>query len=201
MTAFQACIDTSTHKIDTVKFVQACEEISHVYDALFSVGMMASQLKGDILNSAGTVRKVFLKYPDKCATLQELVQFELKTIGRDKVRKDKATGIIGMLWAKRAVQFIMVLLELLVTTSNSSSQCARDTYDRVLAKYHGWVTSSLVGPLMSLVPSKPDIFAKLGLKPEEANKRTSEIVAVLRVVEAEIQRILDENDLDFPDKV
>lgn len=113
--AFRACLDEKTGEIDSIKFVAACEDVAHIYDALFSVGMMAKQLKSDITNSAGTVMKSVLKNPTKNATLGSLVENELKTNGRDKVRADRSNGVVGMLWAKRAVEFIMTYLELLGT--------------------------------------------------------------------------------------
>jgi hypothetical protein len=193
----------STSSIDTVKFTEACEAIANVYDALFSVGLMASQLKGDILNSSGTVKKAYLKSPGNCDTLEHLIEYELKTIGKDKCRTDKSTGIIGLLWAKRAVQFIMVYLDLLGTRGDlSSSACARQTYETVLAKYHGWFTSKTLSGLMGLAPSRDDIFLKLGLKPgPDASKAIAEMVAITSQIVSTIQGLLDKYDLDFPDKV
>jgi len=136
------------------------------------VGLMASQLKGDIMNSSGTVKKVYLKHPDKCTDLESLIKFELGAVGKDKVRTDKTTGIIGMLWAKRAVQFIMVYLDLLGTRPDlNSSQCARQTYDTVLAKYHGWFTSKAIGAAMGMAPARDEIFLKLGIKADPAKVR------------------------------
>jgi len=188
--------------VDTLKFVAACEEIANVYDALFGGGILAGQLKGDILNSAGTVRKVFLKQPDKCATLKGMVEYELSTRGRDKVRADKTSGVVGMLWAKRATQFIMVFLELLGTRPDlTGPQCARETYARVLSRYHGWLTSGAVSTAMGLAPSRENILAKLELKGAEAEPEIASVVVVVRGLVDEVQRLLDANDVDFPDKV
>jgi hypothetical protein len=198
-TAFADCLDKEK-KIDSLKFAQACQVVAKIYDALF-IGMVAGQLKGDILNSSGNVQKVFLKHPDKCAHLEDMIIFELKTHGRHVVRGDKTSGVVSMLWAKRAVQFIMTYLELLGTRDDlTAPKCAQLTYETVLMKYHGWFTSKAITAVMSLAPSREDIFSKLGLKvdPKTAIK---EFVAILHPVIAELQRLLDEHDCDFPDKV
>ena len=54
---------------------------------------------------------------------------------------------------------------------------------------------------MSLTPSKAEVMKRIGFTPENYKEKALEFVAALRPVEAEIQRLLDENDLDFPDKV
>ena len=187
--------------MNTLKFVAACEEIANVYDALFSVGMMASQLKGDIMNSSSSVKKAFLKAPEQCGTLDALIQQELRVLGRDKIRVDKTAGCIGLLWAKRAVQFIMVYLDLLGTRPDlNSSACARQTYETVLAKYHGWFTSKALGAAMGMAPTREDIFLKLGLK-TEPQKQIAELIAVLARAVGAIQALLNKYNLDFDDKV
>ena len=184
-------------RIDALKFAAACKDIAKIYDALF-IGMVASQLKGDILNSASTIEKACAKY--KTETLEDLVVHELKAHGRPVIRADKNSGTIGMLWAKRAVSFITMYLELLGTRDDlSAPKCAQLTYETVLMKYHGWFTSKAISAVMNLAPSKQDIFAKLGVH-EDPKKAIAEVVAVLHPVLGEIQRLLDEHDCDFPDK-
>lgn len=200
--AFAGVLDPATKEIDSMRFVAACLEIANVYDALFGGGILAKQLKGDILNSAETVKKAFLKNPDKCGSLRGMMEFELATMGRDKVRVDKSTGVIGMLWAKRAVQFIMVFLELLGSRPDlAAGACARETYERVLSKYHGWLTSKAVGSVMGLAPSREDIFAKLELSAATASAKIAELVTTIRVVVDNLDAVLAKGDCDFPDKV
>lgn len=126
-------------------------------------------------------------------------QIKLRSLAT--VRADRHSGTLGLLWAKRAVEFIMMYLELLATKKDlTSSQCARTTYESVLMKYHGWITSKLVSASMSLAPTREDIFLKLGLK-ADAEVEIQKMVQVLHEVVAEIQALLDKNGCDFPDKV
>jgi hypothetical protein len=194
--AFAGCMEGT--KIDALGFASACRSIAKIYDALF-MGMVAGQLKGDITNSAGTLEKAAMKH--KCATLEDLIVHELKHEGRHKVRADKTSGVIGMLWAKRAVQFIVMYLELLATRDDlTAPKCAQQTYEVVLMKYHGWFTSKAISAVMGLAPSKQEIFTKLGLH-VDPKKAISDFVGIMHPIIAELQRLLDEHDCDFPDKV
>jgi len=191
-------MDPATKKIDAFKFAAACKDIAKIYDALF-MGMVASQLKGDILNSSSTVEKAAMKL--KVETVEDIVSTDLKHHGRHAVRADKTSGVIGVLWAKRAVNFIVMYLDLLATRDDlTAPKCAQLTYETVLMKYHGWLTSKAIGAVMSLAPSRQEIFTKLNVS-AEPKKAIGEFVAVLNPVLAEIQRVLDEHDCDFPDKV
>lgn len=106
--------------------------------------MVATQLKQDITNSAQTVRKAHAKNPAATGTLQDLFKHEISSFGIDTVRYDKKAGIIGALWSKRAVEFIAVFLRLIATKPEPAGQCAKDTYELVLRKYHGWATAGFV---------------------------------------------------------
>ncbi len=117
---------------------------------MFSVGMVATQLKQDITNSAGTVRKAHLKNPATTGTLQDLMKYEIASAGLETIRYDKKAGTIGLLWSKRAVEFIAVFLRLVATKAESAGQCAKDTYELVLRKYHGWATAGFVFILIYL---------------------------------------------------
>jgi hypothetical protein len=200
---FQAAlvtIDGSPNRIPTERFLDVCASVSDIFGALF-MEMIANQLRGDIDNSANSVKKCFLQHPDKCETLEHLVVHDLKHRGRHEVRNDRSSGTVGLLWAKRAVAFVVMYVELLGTDSNiSAGECAQKTYETILMPYHGWLTSKFVSTVMYLAPTREDIFEKLGLvqDPEVAIK---EFCAAANPVLAEIQRLLDEHDVDFPDKL
>ena len=137
----------------------------------------------------------------KTETVDDLIAADLKTNGKAAVRADKSSGTIGVLWAKRAVNFIVMYLDLVATRDDlTASKCAQLTYETVLMKYHGWFTSKAISAVMGLAPSKQDIFNKLNLH-TEPKKAIGDFVAVLTPVIGEIQRLLDENGCDFPDKV
>jgi len=198
-TALQT-VDGKENRIPTENFLQVCEAVGHIYQALF-MEMIASQLKGDIDNSANSVRQCYLKHPDKCNTLENLVVHDLKHRGRHEVRNDRSSGIVGLLWAKRAVAFVVMYVELLGSTPDiTAGECAQATYDKILAPYHGWLTSKFVSTVMGLAPGREDIYSTLGLK-EDPTDAIKDFADTANKVLAEIQRLLDEHDCDFPDKL
>jgi hypothetical protein len=200
---FAAALETvegKENRIPTENFLSVCDGIGGLFEAMF-MGMVASQLKADIDNSANNVRLKFLKHPDKCHTLEDLVIHDLKHRGRHEVRNDRASGTVALIWAKRSVQFVVMYLELLGANPEiTASECAQTTYEKVLAPYHGWLTSKFVATVMGLAPDREDIYTKLGLHVEPL-LAINEFVATANPVMAEIQRLLDEHDCDFPDKV
>jgi hypothetical protein len=179
------------NEINAQQFVILCENVANVYDTLFNSGLLSQQLKKDMLNSAQTIRIFLIKHP-LLITLKDMVEYELYYQGRDKVRHDKTTGIIGLLWAKRALEFIVVFMGLLFAEPKSSaSHCARHAYAQVLSRYHSWMTSTMVYTAMSLAPNREDIVPKL----------ESIEIEPLRSLVGRIQSLLDFYGIDFPDKV
>jgi len=190
--------------VNTPLFCDACEQIAVLYDALFSIGMVAGQLKSDITNSAQTVRKCHLKNPTKTATVQDLLKYDISTVGLEKVRYDKKSGTLGLLWAKRAVEFIAMYLRLIATRPDlTSGQCAKETYETVLRRYHGWMTSGLVKTGLGMAPERIDIYTKMGLGKDKkvAEGLLLEMAEVLDGVVSSVQGALEANGADFPDTV
>uniref|UniRef100_A0A0G4HPA5 Glycolipid transfer protein domain-containing protein n=1 Tax=Chromera velia CCMP2878 TaxID=1169474 RepID=A0A0G4HPA5_9ALVE len=199
--AFRACINDQS-EIDCMKFAAAARSVGELYDDIF-YGVVAGQLKKDIDSSATTVEKAFLARPDK-ETLAALMAFEMETLGRDKVRADKKTGTIGILWAKRAVQFVSTYLGLLIDKpEQTSGACASETYEKVLKPYHSWMVSGVVSMALSMAPSREQIFEKFGLGPDAAGAegRVKGFLAVLNSVISQIEKLLEQHDANFPDTV
>jgi hypothetical protein len=77
-------------QVQTAQFVQAARTLAPLYDALFN-GVVAKQLKGDIMNSANSVEQAFLANPE-LDCIEKLVPFEIALLGLPKVRKNKKCG-------------------------------------------------------------------------------------------------------------
>lgn len=186
-------------QIQTAQFVHAARSLSLLYDALFA-GVVAKQLKNDIMNSAHSVDQAFLANPE-LDCIEKLVPFEIALLTLPKVRKNKKTGTIGALWAKRAIEFITVYLHHLVEEPDASSgACASKTYGLVLKRYHGWMISGIVGTALGMAPKREKIYKEFGLTPEDASERLREMVVALRLVVDAVQQILVSHGCDFPDK-
>ena len=79
--------------IGTTEFLDAAESLTTIFDAMGSVAF--SPVKNDMLGNIKKLRERYLAAPGESATLQELVQNELKT------KKHVATE--GLVWLVRYV--------------------------------------------------------------------------------------------------
>lgn len=188
--------------VPTEHFIQVCALTAEIYQALF-ISALASQLKGDIDNSANNLLKSYKLFPADRATLDALIGHEIKTRGYDAVRADRESGTVGLLWAKRSIDFVVMYLDLLSTRPDlDAGSCAQQTYDKVLAPYHGWLTSTFVSTVMGFAPAREDVYAKLGLdKLPDANAAAREFVVHAKRTMGQVQRVFDSHKADFPDKV
>lgn len=79
--------------VGTTEFLDAAESLTTIFDAMGSVAF--SPVKNDMLGNIKKLRERYLAAPAESATLQELVQNELKT------KKHVATE--GLVWLVRYV--------------------------------------------------------------------------------------------------
>jgi len=169
------------------KYLDICEKVSKLYDLLF-ISIVADTLKKDL-------HTMMLRIKDNSEgheTLEDIILYEVLYYNRDHIR-NMQTGSYGILWTKRTLEFINVFLIMLVQNPSwSSSKCAKDTYVKVLSKYHNWMTSTTAKLVMNTIPSREDIFDKITV---------SEYIEELNPLISSIQCLLLANDLDFQDKV
>ena len=159
--SFASCMDPNTKQIKTLTYLEVCDRVSNVFEAMF-MGLIASQLKADIDNSSSNLKNGFLNHPENCDTIDTLLDFTLKKYGKEELRMDRASPIHGLLWSKRSVQFVVFYLDLLSKRPDlTAPECAQQTYEIVLMPYHGWLTSKFASTVMGFSPVREDIYAKL----------------------------------------
>lgn len=99
-------------------------------------------LQQDIANSSGRMRAA----ADALRKLRgggvvcadELIVWEIKELGIPRMRKDQHSGVRGMLWMQRALDFIFTLISNMFGSMKDATakECALNAYDRVLKPYH-----------------------------------------------------------------
>lgn len=96
----------------------------------------------DISNSSGRMRaaaEVLRKGKGGAPVYaDELIKWEIQEMGISRMRKDQNSGVRGMLWMKRALDFIFSLLRNMYGTMKDATckECALEAYDRILKPYH-----------------------------------------------------------------
>eukprot|EP00922_Rhytidocystis_sp_ex-Travisia-forbesii_P041199 GHVS01061511.1.p1 GENE.GHVS01061511.1~~GHVS01061511.1.p1 ORF type:complete len:185 (-),score=6.70 GHVS01061511.1:125-679(-) len=78
-------------------------------------------------------------FKDERQFVDEFILHEIQQRGVQDIRKDSTSGVKNLLWMKRALDFIISFLELLMLgdPESSSKVCATKAYDKVLEDYHG----------------------------------------------------------------
>ena len=188
--------------LPTEQLLLWADRVPKIYEAIFSSSTVVNQLKGDLNNSIKTVRLVYAQNTTGNAGIQTMITNEIQNKTLQKVRKDTKTATIGLLWMKRAMQFMLEFLKNIVANVDKpTKQCAQETYAAVLKPYHGWLTSKAVGLTMGWTPAKADLIQKFGYTDETFQIKMSEFLAVFEPIIMTIHNFLDGIGANFADKV
>ncbi|KAL8442908.1 hypothetical protein Emag_006193 [Eimeria magna] len=129
-------------RLDCEKLADAAMQISSVYELVFGKGFVSRHLKQDIANSSGRMRAAADALRKArgggVVSADQLIEWELKELGVARMRKDEHSGVRGMLWMKRALDFILSLICNMFGTMKdaTSKECALEAYNRILKPYH-----------------------------------------------------------------
>jgi len=191
--------------INCATYLAAVDNISKVYDALFSIEMARRQLKSDIENSIDQIKERLLatRLDPRTTTLRELMENELKPeiYGPEKCRDRKArSAVIGLLWTNRAVGFVVVFMRGL--HDGLSAKDASNMAYATLKQYHGWLTSKAVGTIMTAAPKRETILETMGIASEAQGKQLiGPLLELIEPLVADIIVMMDALGCNFADKV
>lgn len=143
-------------KINTDMFLNACSQIVPFFNVLGSTAF--APVKSDINGNISKLRKKYDTNPEKFVTLQDIVNSEIE----EKTTKAKNSATDALLWLKRALSFIRVFLEEVMTGEEDLVKCAKKAYENSLKKYHGWMVQGVFSLAMKAVPYKKDFMKALG---------------------------------------
>ncbi|KAK7996516.1 hypothetical protein PG989_004556 [Apiospora arundinis] len=139
--------------IATTDFLDAAESLTTIFDALGS-----------------------LAAPAESATLQELVQNELKS------KKHVATE--GLVWLVRGLDFTCIALsQNLAKDGEELSESFRNAYGNTLKPHHSFLIKPVFSAAMSACPYRKDFYTKLGADQDK-------VVAELRPYLAALDKIV-----------
>eukprot|EP00930_Biecheleria_cincta_P065872 TRINITY_DN5178_c0_g3_i1.p1 TRINITY_DN5178_c0_g3~~TRINITY_DN5178_c0_g3_i1.p1 ORF type:complete len:347 (-),score=97.88 TRINITY_DN5178_c0_g3_i1:331-1371(-) len=190
--------------IQCASYFRAMEAMPGIYDALFSVQLVRSQLKGDIENNLGEIKERLAdaNMDAESTTLREIMLHDLQKVGLDNVRLHRQRSAIwGQLWVNRASKFIFTFLRQILE-GKSGKQAAEAAYD-TLRPFHGWMTRNFVGMAMTAAAiSREGLIEKLDL-PDEATamKEMSNFLTLGEPIVADILELMEELGTNFPDRM
>jgi hypothetical protein len=190
--------------IQCASYFAALDEMSGVYDMLFSVAPVRNQLKSDLANNLGEVKERLAAagMDAHTTTLRTLLEHDLKLLGVDKIRLHKhRSAIWGLLWVNRASIFIFAFLREII--KGRTGKEAVDTAYETLSPYHGFLTRKFVGLAMTVAPMRrDDLIVKMGLPDEAMTLREgAAFLALGEPIIQDITAMMDELDTNFLDRM
>mmetsp|Transcript_34819 Transcript_34819/g.88233 ORF Transcript_34819/g.88233 Transcript_34819/m.88233 type:complete len:203 (-) Transcript_34819:477-1085(-) len=180
--------------LQTSQFLEVCRFVLPVVDKL---GTAFALVKSDINGNIQRLTDKAATDPVRYSRLLAIVQDEV--IAGTHGQSTSCTK--GLLWLKRAMEFMVALLRALTTRPNDSmSTVVGDTYSSTLMQYHGFMVSSAFTLAFKWVPYREVFLESLGGGPGVEGRITAFVDAFSPLL-AEVHAFLAEQGLDDPTKV
>uniref|UniRef100_A0A3Q2PY77 Glycolipid transfer protein n=1 Tax=Fundulus heteroclitus TaxID=8078 RepID=A0A3Q2PY77_FUNHE len=131
-----------------------------------------SIIKSDINGNITKIRAVYDQDPAKYATLQAILEAERET---HKEQWPKVGATLALMWLKRGLRFIQVLLQSLADGERDESNPnlirvnITKAYEQALKKYHGWLVQKVFNAALIAAPYRSNFLKNLS-KGEEVKE-------------------------------
>ncbi|KAI8101490.1 hypothetical protein M9435_001596 [Picochlorum sp. BPE23] len=207
-------VKTDTGTIRTDIFLEACKQIIPIISKL---GTAFAIVKSDV---GGNIDRLYTRMQQNPSIYTDDVYRIVLDEKEQGVCMDNTSCTKGLLWLKRAMQFILLLLERVIDPANADktlSDIATATYYDTLQQYHGWIVTGTFTVILKLVPSRNTFWKAISSKETEQQQQQCEdagssdddnmvdrIKAFCQEFDSilgEIHAFLESHDLDDPTKV
>ncbi|XP_029618122.1 glycolipid transfer protein [Salmo trutta] len=149
-------------QVETRSFLESVSYLPPFFDCLGST--VFAPIKADIVGNITTIKAVFDSNPSRFKTLQKILEAEKELHGADW---PKVGATLALMWLKRGLRFIQVLLQSLVDGEKDENNpdlirvnCTK-AYELALKKYHGWLVQKLFKAAVFAAPYKADFLKAL----------------------------------------
>ncbi|XP_012724655.2 glycolipid transfer protein [Fundulus heteroclitus] len=156
--------------VDTKTFLDNVSTLPPFIDCLGS--KVFSIIKSDINGNITKIRAVYDQDPAKYATLQAILEAERET---HKEQWPKVGATLALMWLKRGLRFIQVLLQSLADGERDESNPnlirvnITKAYEQALKKYHGWLVQKVFNAALIAAPYRSNFLKNLS-KGEEVKE-------------------------------
>ncbi|KAI8468072.1 MAG: putative glycolipid transfer protein [Monoraphidium minutum] len=178
-------------------FLDLCQLVLPLIESFGAAFMI---VRNDISNNIERIRVRKATDPERFTQLYEIIEDEI-------ARSDHEHGhscTKGLLWLKRAMEFMVSILRRLVEDPASSmSDAVYDTYYATLHRWHGFLASSAFSVAFAFVPSRETFLDRLagGKFSDQTAADMTAFVEQFSALLAEVHTFLDARGLDDPAKV
>lgn len=203
----------SPTSIQTEIFLNICREVIPI---ITNLGTGFAIVKSDI---GGNIDRLQARVDQNPALYgPDLFSIVLEEHERG-ISMDSTSCTKGLLWLKRAMEFIITLLQNVQENRTASlSEIASQTYYSTLQQYHGWIVTGTFTVVLKFVPSREAFLETILLESEESssclssdvdkeqlearlNASMSTFCSKFQNLLQEIHDFLDSKGLDDPTKV
>ncbi|KAL6785533.1 hypothetical protein ACKKBF_B00675 [Auxenochlorella protothecoides x Auxenochlorella symbiontica] len=183
-------------RIQTNRFLDVCRLVLQAVDHL-GTGFML--VKSDVGGNIDRLARSAATNPERYdADILVIVEDEVQAGGA----ASSSSSTKGLLWLKRAMQFVTALLNRLTEDEEESlSAAASETYYATLQQYHGWIVTGTFTVALKLVPARQSFLDSIGAASPEGLARMHTFCQEFSVLLLEVHQFLSENGLDDPAKV
>ncbi|KAM4527668.1 glycolipid transfer protein-like [Odontesthes bonariensis] len=156
--------------VNTKTFLDSVSHLPSFFDCLGS--KVFSIIKSDINGNITKIRAVYLKDPAKYVTLQDILEAEREA---DGAQWPKVGATLALMWLKRGLRFIQVLLQSLADGERDENNPnlirvnVTKAYEQALKKYHGWIVQKVFNAALLAAPYRSN-FLKALSKGEEVGE-------------------------------
>ncbi|XP_028313869.1 glycolipid transfer protein [Gouania willdenowi] len=149
-------------QVETRPFLEAVSYLPPFFDCLGST--IFAPIKADISGNVMKIKAVYDTNPLRFKTLQQILESEKEMHGGEW---PKAGATLALMWLKRGLKFIQVLLQSLVDgeRDNNNPNHIRvnvtKAYDMALRKHHSWLVQQLFKAALFAAPYRSDFMKAL----------------------------------------
>lgn len=149
-------------QVETRPFLEAVSHLPPFFDCLGSA--VFSPIKADIAGNITKIKAVYDSNPTRFKTLQHILEAEKEMHGSEW---PKVGATLALMWLKRGLRFIQVLLQSLVDGDKDENNPnlirvnITKAYEMALKKYHGWFVQKLFKAALYAAPYRSDFLKAL----------------------------------------
>ncbi|XP_061703728.1 glycolipid transfer protein-like isoform X2 [Syngnathoides biaculeatus] len=132
------------NSVNTKLFLEAVSHLPSFFDCLGS--NVFALIKSDVNGNISKIKEVYAKDPQRYVTLQHILEAEREDLAAEW---PKAGATLALMWLKRGLRFIQILLQSLADGERDPNQPnhirvnVTKAYERALKRYHGWLVQKI----------------------------------------------------------
>ncbi|KAG9339568.1 hypothetical protein AGOR_G00055720 [Albula goreensis] len=149
-------------QVETRSFLESVSYLPPFFDCLGST--VFAPIKADIAGNITKIKAVYDSNPSRFKTLHQILEAEKEMYGTEW---PKVGATLALMWLKRGLRFIQVLLQSLVDGERDDNNPnlirvnVTKAYEIALKKYHGWLVQKLFQAALFAAPYRSDFLKAL----------------------------------------